>query len=659
MDRCYSCFCEFEEAYVVCPNCGEVYDNKPNEANHLFPGTVLAGRYIIGKSVGVGGFGIVYKAWDTKLEIIIAVKEFFVSNLMTRAVGVKEPIVSKKKRDEWVCHKKRFLDEARTMAKFGMHKSIPNVFEVFEENNTAYIVMELLEGIRLDKYLEQLEGKLDLDFSVFITNEVGKALESMHKLGVIHRDVAPDNIFICSGSEISIKLMDLGAARLNSFPDDELLVILKPGYSPPEQYEPSGKIGTWSDVYSLGATLYQLLTGVKPTESTNRKENDDLPQVNEINPQITTNVNNTVMKAIAIDRHMRFKTIPDFLKAINGEEKVETLAQEKKRRKLKRFYGVVAASVILAVISLLVAESFRQKHHEQVLDEASISVWFSVQDDSSEEDAMKSVFDDFVERFSGIEINYKAIPASEYLSVLEEAAKTDSLPNLFESTGVSDTILSKALDLDAIFKSEQVAECLFLDQYNSYYETLKQIPLAIDVPLAYVITGGATQIEYAEDYFSSIEDFGDDTVISCDTRYRNLIDINFSGKEFAKQEDFLTPTDNLSPVLLSSSMIINEVRELPYAKKYVYYKSDDIKCEFTYEWSIGNGTENEVRASEVLLSWMLGNVYQRYLMVNSGSNGQVPEIPVNRECFETKINLLSNLKPISQIYMNFSFERKD
>lgn len=659
MDRCYSCFREFEEAYGVCPFCGEVYDKSPKEATHLFPGTILGGRYIIGKAVGVGGFGIVYKAWDTKLEIIIAVKEFFVSNIMTRAVGVKEPIVSKKKIDEFTYHKNRFIEEARTMAKFGKHKNIPNVFEVFEENNTAYIVMELLEGVRLDEYLEQVGGTIETDFSLYIINEVGKALESMHQLGVIHRDVSPDNIFICYGQEINIKLLDLGAAKLDSSDDEGLAVILKPGYSPPEQYEPNGKVGTWSDVYALGATLYLLLTSVKPIESTNRKEKDDLPQPIELNPAISQNLNNTVMKALAIDRHMRFKTVSEFLKGANDGQRVETLAHERKRKKIRRFSGVAIASVILAVITFFVVGSFQQKRHEQDLDAATITVWFSVSENSSEEEAMISVFTDFMQRFDKVIIEYRAIPENEYFSVIQAAAETDSLPNLFESTGLSESIVSKALDLDSVINSQQFSECFFLDQYDEYYDSHKRVPLAIVVPLAYVITSGATEIDFPGEFFSSVEDFGSDTVISIDSRYSQLIARNINVNQFVSEDAFLTMSGNSSPVLLSSSMIINEVRSLPYVKKCVYYNGESIRCDFTYEWSIGGGNDSEVRASETLLSWMLGNVYQSYLMVNSGTNGQIPEIPVNKECFETKINLLSNLKPLSQIYMCFSFDRKD
>ncbi|MBQ5474525.1 MAG: serine/threonine protein kinase, partial [Lachnospiraceae bacterium] len=165
--------------------------------------------------------------------------------------------------NEFSYRKERFLAEARPMAKFGDHRSIPNVFEFFEENNTAYIVMECLTGVPLNEYAKQNNNNIDPDFAIMIANEVGNALKSLHAEKIIHRDVAPDNIFICSGKELKIKLMDLGAAKLTDATDDVIDIILKPGYSPPEQYNNEKNIGPWTDIYALGATLYAMITGIK------------------------------------------------------------------------------------------------------------------------------------------------------------------------------------------------------------------------------------------------------------------------------------------------------------------------------------------------------------------------------------------------------------
>ena len=659
MKRCFSCFNEYGNEFSVCPYCGQVEIKKPKEPIHLVPGTVLAERYVIGTAIGSGGFGIVYKAWDSKLESIVAVKEFYVSRLMTRAEGLKNVIVNKKSQTEYEYRKERFLAEARNMAKFGNHRSIPNVFEFFEENNTAYIVMELLHGVALNEYIAQNGGKIDVDFALLIANEVGKALISLHEQNIIHRDVAPDNIFICSGKDIRIKLMDLGAAKLADSTDDVIDIILKPGYSPTEQYDNSKNIGPWTDIYALGATLYMLVTGIKPDESTNRKINDTVVPPNQLNPAISENISNAIMKAMAVEKHMRFKNVSEFLSALNGERKVVTLEKEKRRKKFRRISGILVALIALILASVVVAATFNSKRSEQELKPASISVWFSVKEGSSEEEAMKSIFDDFKSKYNDIQISYRAIPESEYQNVLKNAADSNQLPNLFESTSLSDDILNKAVDVSAVIASPQFEkECLFLDQYNRYYSNRKQVPLAIEIPVAYVITSGYTYTEYNDFYFSSVNDFGANVNISYDSRYYDLIRRNFDTSGMSDYTEFLND-NNTSPVLLSSSMIINEVRELQYDKKYVYSNSPQLKCNFTYEWSIGKGSSNEQKASERLLSWMLGNDYQRKLMVNSGSNNQIPEIPVNKECFETKVKILNYLNPVNDIYKNFIFEKEN
>ena len=658
MRKCFSCFKDFEGDFAVCPHCGQVIVTKPLVAIHLAPGTILAERYILGTAVGAGGFGIVYRAWDSKLETIVAVKEFFVTRLMTRAEGLKGVIVNKKSQMEFDYRKERFLAEARTMARFGAHRNIPNVFEFFEENGTAYIVMELLQGYPLNDYIEMQGGTLDTEIALMITNEVANALKSLHDQKIIHRDVAPDNIFICSGKEVRIKLMDLGAAKLADSTDDVIDIILKPGYSPAEQYDKTKNIGPWTDIYALGATLYVMLTGVKPDESTNRKINDLVIPPDQLNPAIPENLSNTIMKAMAVEKHMRFKNTTEFLAALNGEKQIMTLAKEKRRRRVRRFSGILVACIVLAITSVVVYQTFYTKKAEEDLELATITVWFSVPEGSSEEEAMKEVFDDFQTKFDKVTIEYRAIPEEEYEATLYQALEDNELPDLFESTNLPDDLLAAAIQLDNVMESDQFEECLFLDQYDKYYSNHKRMPLAIEVPVAYVITSGYTDTQYDEKYFKELSDFDSSANMSADFRYEDFLDDNFDLSGLADSSEFLNDTQNTSSVLLSSTMIINEVRSLPYDKKYVYCEASKLKCRFTYEWSIYPCQKNEQRASEVLLSWMLGNVYQRTLMVNTGTNEQIPEIPVNEECFNTKIEFLNNLEPLKKIYKHFVFVRE-
>ncbi len=659
MKRCYSCFGEYDDQYQVCPYCGNI-EEEAIEPIHLAPGTILAGRYILGLAVGSGGFGIVYRAWDKKLETIVAVKEFFVSRLATRAVGLKNLIIAKKSREEFEYRKKRFLAEARNMAKFGSHRSIPNVFEFFEENNTAYIVMELLQGETLREYLKKSGGKADMDFALMVANEVGNALKSFHEQNIIHCDVAPDNIYICSANGIrdrqSVKLLDLGAAKLADSTDEIIDVILKPGYSPVEQYDKNNTLGPWTDIYALGATLYAMLTGVKPDEATDRRDNkDEVVPPHLLNPLLSENLSNAIMKAMAIEKHMRFQTVQEFLRAINGERKVLPLAKEKKRRNLKRFFGIAAAVIILLIGTVVVYNTYQNERKKGYLDPADIVVWYSVSEGSQETDAMQVIRTDFEHKNEGITVETVAIPEAEYEKRIQEAADQGKLPTLFESTGLPVDILQKAEDLDSVIDSEQFKSAMFLNQYSDYYDNRKQVPLAIEVPVAFVITNGASCINYSDNYFHSISDFSSDH-IAYDDRCEDLLKANFSVSGLCSKEEFLNNEANSSPVLLSSTMMINEVRTklTNYEKTYVYFDSDEIQCKFIYEWSIGSGTKEELEAAERLLAWMLGNVYQNYLMISECNDGQ---IPVNPTCFESKIQSMQ-LAALSDIKQKFVFKRR-
>ncbi|MCR5276042.1 MAG: extracellular solute-binding protein, partial [Clostridiales bacterium] len=307
----------------------------------------------------------------------------------------------------------------------------------------------------------------------------------------------------------------------------------------------------------------------------------------------------------------------------------------------------------------VVQRALNKKMAEDDLEAATINVWFSVKDGSSEEDAMKEVFTDFKSKFTKVNIEYRAIPESQYLNEINAAKASGNMPDLYESTDLPDSVLENAADLEKVINSEQFDECLFLNQYDQYYTSKKKMPLAIEIPVAYVITSGYFETTFDNTYFSQLSDFDAAANLAVDSRYAGFLDDNFEIGGYVDQSAFLNGTENSSAVLLSSSMIINEVRNLPYEKKYVYCNNSDLKCRFTYEWSVSPSEKNRQRAAETLLSWMLGNVYQRTLMVNTGTNAQIPEIPVNEECFKTKMQYLKNLEPITEIYKNFIFRKEE
>lgn len=655
MRICKKCFREVLNQYKVCQYCGTTYTEEPLEPIHLKPGTRLVDRYIIGLAEGSGGFGIIYRAWDTKLNSIVAIKEFFSGRLMTRAPGTEQVIVNRKARQEYDYRLTRFLAEAKNMAKFSSHRSIPNVFEFFEANGTAYIVMELLTGLSLNEYLQQHDGKLNQNFALFITNEIGQALCSLHEQGIIHRDVAPDNIFITDDPAPRIKLLDLGAAKLADGSEDATDIILKPGYSPPEQYDKSQKPGAWNDIYSLGATLYVMLTGVKPEESTNRKMKDRVISPAVLNHSVSENLSNAVMKAIAVDKHMRFSNVSDFLKAINGDKKVVTLAKEKKRHKRKRISGIAVACAILTVASIFVYHAYHMKRLEKQLDPAKIEVWYAAESNSSESAAMENVKRNFESVYPMVQIFLVRLDPKDYGQKIADAAKNEKLPALFESTDLSDSVLEKAAGVDVVLQSEQANSCSFLKQYDQYYTNHKRIPLGFEAPVAFVVTQGESAIDFYEDTFADLAELSAETNIAVDSRADKLIEKNFSeAVEFEFDENTFPGIQNNCAVLLSSTLHIQNVKRnnLSGYTWHCAYPEEKLICSYTYEWSLGDTQGNKKAAAERLLSWMLGNVYQNDLMISYAQDGQ---LPLNDVCFEEKCKKNPDLQVIDNAKNKIEF----
>ena len=208
--RCLQCMKEYHSDYEMCPFCGYVQNTEPKELYFLRPGTVIADRYVVGVSIGSGGFGITYKAWDRTLSKIVAIKEYYPAGLVNRVPGEKKMIIYSGSRErECANGKVRFLDEARNMAKFNTHPNIINVYDFFEENNTAYIIMEFLDGENYKEYIKKQGGRVSVDKALEVTRAVLEALSEVHKSGILHRDISPDNIFICRDGRI--KLIDFGA----------------------------------------------------------------------------------------------------------------------------------------------------------------------------------------------------------------------------------------------------------------------------------------------------------------------------------------------------------------------------------------------------------------------------------------------------------------
>ncbi len=306
-ELCFACM-EKKGDGDFCQHCG--FNNKSYEppAHHLKPGTILAGKYILGKALGEGGFGITYVGYDINLDLKIAIKEYFPSGFVSRDVSNTDTITvfSGSEREAYEAGKEKFIKEAKALAKFDNMPGIVSVKDFFLENGTAYIAMEFVEGETLKEYLNKMGGKAQPELIFNMIRPLIESLSQIHRQGIIHRDISPDNIMITKNNEV--KLLDFGAARdINAAGQKSLSIQLKPGYAPEEQYRTHGEQGPWTDVYALCATIYRAITGVTPIESLERLSNDTLAPPSYMGVMINPAQEQALMQGLAVNRQQRIQ----------------------------------------------------------------------------------------------------------------------------------------------------------------------------------------------------------------------------------------------------------------------------------------------------------------------------------------------------------------
>ncbi len=300
------------QAGEACPHCGRAVGVAPELTHQLKPLTILRGKYLIGDVLGEGGFGITYIGLDLNLEIRVAVKEFYPNGYATReSAGTSSLTIYSGGQEETVRKwRENFLKEAKSLAKCAHMSGVVGVRDYFQENNTAYLVMEYVEGVTLKEYQRQRGGRIAAAELLPAMEPVFKALGEVHRQGLIHRDISPDNIMLLSGRQM--KLLDFGAAREYEADEKSLSVMLKPGYAPEEQYRSRGNQGPWSDIYALAGTIYKCLTGITPPEALERLRQDELVRPNEGGAGLSAGQENALIKALAVRAEDRYQTVEAF-----------------------------------------------------------------------------------------------------------------------------------------------------------------------------------------------------------------------------------------------------------------------------------------------------------------------------------------------------------
>ena len=300
----------------------------------LRKGTRLIGRYTIEGVLGQGGFGITYLGMDELHKKKVAIKEFFPQGIVTRNIEYEDTVTVTLvgEKENYDKGKERFLKEAQTMAMFSKDKGIVKALDFFEINNTAYIVMEYLEGVTLKQYLRENE-RIDAEDLVELLVPLIEALDEIHSQGLIHRDISPDNIMVLPDGRI--KLMDFGAARdYTEFGEKSLSIVLKPGYAPPEQYQTHGVQGPWTDIYALCATMYKCITGENPPDAIDRLVDDHLKKISAFGISVSPQIEKAIIKGMSVAANDRYQNVGDFCEDLYGgyEERSVLGAEESQRQ---------------------------------------------------------------------------------------------------------------------------------------------------------------------------------------------------------------------------------------------------------------------------------------------------------------------------------------
>ena len=312
------CMARKADEQEACPVCGFIERDFVPEKHHLPPRTILKGQYLVGCALGEGGFGITYIGWDLFLHMPVAIKEYFPSGVVIRDQGQHTVnVFAGKDEQSFLLGRDRFFREAQKVARFDNNPGVVSVKNCFLENGTAYIIMEYISGINLGTYAAQRGGKLGFQETLQLLKTPIQTLEEMHRYSTYHRDISPENLMLSKTG--TVKLIDFGSAMESDSEKKTRVLMVRSGYSPVEMYSSTGKDGPYSDVYSMAATIYKLITGVTPPAATERLNADSLVRPTMLGvKEISQEQEAALMKGMAVQLNDRYQTMAEFFHDLYG-----------------------------------------------------------------------------------------------------------------------------------------------------------------------------------------------------------------------------------------------------------------------------------------------------------------------------------------------------
>ncbi|WP_322447349.1 serine/threonine protein kinase [Robertmurraya mangrovi] len=335
---------------IHCATCGWKRNREKNNATTLPMGTVVLQRYLIGRVLGQGGFGITYAAMDLHENRRVALKEYYPIDIASRSHNLDVVPISEEYVSVFEYGIQRFLEEAQALSRFSRHPGIVAVYNFFYSHQTAYMSMQFLEGSTWMKKIEDSGGRMSVTEAMNILLPALDALQAVHEVGMLHRDISPDNIIILPNKQV--KLIDFGAARYAmKQQNQEFSIVFKPGYTPEEQYRSRGNRGPWSDLYSIAATFYRAITGKIPLDAMNRLGNDTLLPPSKNGVRISSGMEQAIMKALAVKGENRYQSVLEFKHALlqGNSAPVEIVPENK----TLVWIGLLGAVFVLFVLMFL------------------------------------------------------------------------------------------------------------------------------------------------------------------------------------------------------------------------------------------------------------------------------------------------------------------
>lgn len=631
---------------AACPYCG--YSQAAELPNALQPGWEIAGRYRIESVIGLGGFGITYCAYDQKLACTVALKEYFPSGVANRIPGSKEVILYVGKRtEEFRQGYTRFLNEARNMIQF---QSVPNVVQVreyFEENGTAYIVMEYLRGHTLKTEIER--APLTWERAVTIGAVICGALTALHRKGIVHRDVSPDNIFLCDDGRI--KLIDFGAARV-SMQQTPLTVVFKDCFTPPEQYSRSAHQGPQTDIYALGATLYTAMLGKKPESALNRWPTDHLKTPHTLKPEIPEPVSNAVMQALALEPELRFSSAEEFSRALLQYQQTKSLEKTRKEKQRRKWISLLSVFLVLAIVGGTVGYLWISRTAQETLPDVAIDVWFTADplraSGQNKIAALNAAASAFQTLYPNVELRLQSIAPDQYEQRLKQAQQDGSLPVLFERTAQSTDLACNAKALRQLNRQYDPAGFRLGAPVSGDYAVL-----GLGLPVLYASNACAEGIgfDFRQASSATLASLaGLDLKAGMDASFLPAYEVLFQSS--IPETDSMTVSADALDAFLSgeqglyygSTADAADV-QTQLAGRYQLYavQSPERACMLQNVWSVTQQSSKKETACAVrFLSYLMSEDGQRCLYLEN----QHPSIPVSCTVYEQYRNIAGELADV-------------